>query len=84
MVVVATNMARLADAYEKSKACIDYLELYKAVMDVEELDINSRMTAFEYLNGDPIKARAFLIYPQDMRYLFLIRQLSQGGPDGIQ
>ncbi|KAI8019293.1 Uncharacterized protein LOK49_LG04G03878 [Camellia lanceoleosa] len=78
MVAVATNMARLADAYEKSKPCIDYLELYKAVMDVEELDINSRMTAFEYLNGDPIKARAFLIYPQDMRYLFLIRQLSQG------
>ncbi|KAL7218608.1 hypothetical protein ACSBR2_011804 [Camellia fascicularis] len=84
MVAVATNMARLADAYEKSKPCIDYLELYKAVMDVEELDINSRMTAFEYLNGDPIKARAFMIYPQDMRYLFLIRQLSQGGPDGIQ
>ncbi|KAL7206161.1 hypothetical protein ACSBR2_018969 [Camellia fascicularis] len=73
MVVVATNMARLVDAYEKSKHCIDYLELYKAVMDVEELDINSRMTAFEYWNGDPIKARAFLIYPQDMRYLFLIR-----------
>ena len=52
-------------------------------MDVEELDINSRMTAFEYLNGDPIKATTFMIYPQDMRYLFLIRQLSQGGPDGI-
>ncbi|KAI8007687.1 L10-interacting MYB domain-containing protein [Camellia lanceoleosa] len=83
MVAVATNMVRLADAYEKSKPCIDYLELYKAVMDVEELDINSRMTAFEYLNGDPITARAFLIYPQDMHYLFLIRQLSQGGPDGI-
>ncbi|KAL7236131.1 hypothetical protein ACSBR1_019407 [Camellia fascicularis] len=84
MVAVATNMARLADAYEKRKPCIDYLELYEAVMDVEELDINSRMTAFEYLNGDPIKARAFFIYPQDMRYLFLIRQLSQGSPDGIQ
>ncbi|CAL5415576.1 unnamed protein product [Camellia sinensis] len=83
MVAVATNMARLADAYEKSKHCIDYLELYKAVMDVEELDINSRMTAFEYLNGDPIKATTFMIYPQDMRYLFLIQQLSQGGPDGI-
>ncbi|KAF5951199.1 hypothetical protein HYC85_009143 [Camellia sinensis] len=41
MVVVSTNMARLADAYEKSKPCIDYLELYKAIMDVEELDINS-------------------------------------------
>ncbi|GMP79968.1 hypothetical protein CsSME_00035258 [Camellia sinensis var. sinensis] len=72
MVAVATNMVRLADAYEKSKPCIDYLELYKAVMDIEELDINSRMTTFEYLNRDPIKARAFLIYPQDMRYLFLI------------
>ncbi|XP_028098225.1 uncharacterized protein At2g29880-like [Camellia sinensis] len=63
IVAIATNMARLANAYEKSKPCIDYLELYKAVMDVEELDINSRMTRFEYLNGDPIKARAFLIYP---------------------
>ncbi|KAI8551165.1 hypothetical protein RHMOL_Rhmol06G0163900 [Rhododendron molle] len=33
MAAVATNMARLADAYEKSKPCIDYNELYKAVMD---------------------------------------------------
>ncbi|GMQ07476.1 hypothetical protein CsSME_00051649 [Camellia sinensis var. sinensis] len=52
--------------------CIDYLELYKAVMHVEELDINGRMTTFESLNGDPIKAKTFLIYPQDMCYLFLI------------
>ncbi|CAL5341876.1 unnamed protein product [Camellia sinensis] len=72
MVAIVTNMVRLVDAYEKSKPCIDYLELYKAAMDVEDLDINSRMTAFEYLNGDPIKTRAFLIYPQDMSYLFLI------------
>ena len=70
MIVVATNMARLADAYERGKPCIDFSNLYKAVMDVEDLDIH--MTAIEYQHADPIKDRAFLIYPQEMRYLFLI------------
>ncbi|CAK9142034.1 unnamed protein product [Ilex paraguariensis] len=80
---VANNMARLVDAYKKSKLCVNYSYLYKAVMDVEALDIDSRMTSFEYLNADLIKARVFLIYPEEMRYLFLIRHLAQGGADGI-
>ncbi|CAK9184724.1 unnamed protein product [Ilex paraguariensis] len=72
MNVVANNMVRLTDAYEKSKSCINYSDLYKAVMDVEGLDIDSQMTAFAYLNTDSVKARAFLIYPEEMLYLFLI------------
>ncbi|CAK9171144.1 unnamed protein product [Ilex paraguariensis] len=80
--VVANNMTRLANAYEKSKPCVNYSDLYKVVMDVEALGIDSRMTAFEYLNTDPVKARTFLIYPEEMRYLFLIRHLAQGGAGG--
>ncbi|CAK9172670.1 unnamed protein product [Ilex paraguariensis] len=70
--VVANNMAKLAYAYEKSKPCINYSDIYKVVMDVEALDIDSRMIAFEYLNADSAKARAFFIYHEEMRYLFLI------------
>ncbi|CAK9188486.1 unnamed protein product [Ilex paraguariensis] len=43
MAVGANNLARLVDAYEKSKLCINYSQLYKAAMDVEELDLASRM-----------------------------------------
>ncbi|CAK9138526.1 unnamed protein product [Ilex paraguariensis] len=38
---VANNMARLDDAYEMSKPCVNYSDLYKDVMDVEALDIDS-------------------------------------------
>ncbi|CAK9178176.1 unnamed protein product [Ilex paraguariensis] len=58
---VANNMTRLVDAYEKSKPYVNYSDLYKAVMNVEALDIDSRMTAFEYLNADLVKTRAFLM-----------------------
>ncbi|XP_058203674.1 uncharacterized protein LOC131317959 isoform X1 [Rhododendron vialii] len=51
MASVVTNMARLADAYEKSLPCIDYNEIYKALVDVDDIDINSRMNAFYFLSN---------------------------------
>lgn len=74
MLTVATSIRRLADALEQSKTKIDPHELLQAVMEIDGLDEGKQMYAFEYLNADPVKARAFLTYNVRMRKIFLFRQ----------
>lgn len=74
MLVVASSIRRLADAVVQSKTLINTEELLKAVMEIDELEEAKQMYAFEYLNGDPVKARAFMAYNNRMRKMFLFRQ----------
>ncbi|KAK9283191.1 hypothetical protein L1049_011427 [Liquidambar formosana] len=74
MLTVATSIRRLADALERSKSTIDAHELLQAVMEIDGLEEAKQMYAFEYLNADPIKARAFMTYNARMRKIFLFRQ----------
>ncbi|KAK6228545.1 hypothetical protein QUC31_006055 [Theobroma cacao] len=74
MLAVASSIRRLADAMERSKTPINPSELLEAVMEVDGLEEAKQMYAFEYLNADPIKARAFMTYNVRMRKTYLFRQ----------
>ncbi|GFZ09681.1 hypothetical protein Acr_21g0002800 [Actinidia rufa] len=74
MLAVASSIRHLADALEQSKNTIDAPQLLQAVMDLDGLEEAKQMYAFEYLNADPIKARAFMAYSARMRKLYLFRQ----------
>ncbi|KAK8552695.1 hypothetical protein V6N12_041274 [Hibiscus sabdariffa] len=71
---VASSIRRLADAMDRTKATINPSELLQAVMEINGLEEAKQMYAFEYLNADPIKARAFLAYNVRMRKTYLFRQ----------
>lgn len=74
MLAVASSIRRLADAVERSKASINSSELLEAVMEIDGLEEAKKMYAFEYLNADPIKARAFMAYNARMRKIYLFQQ----------
>ncbi|KAL4336196.1 hypothetical protein GQ457_07G019300 [Hibiscus cannabinus] len=74
MLAVASSIRRLADAMDRTKATINPSELLQAVMEINGLEEAKQMYAFEYLNADPIKARAFLAYNVRMRKTYLFRQ----------
>ncbi|XP_022992668.1 uncharacterized protein LOC111488942 isoform X1 [Cucurbita maxima] len=74
MLAVASSIRRLADAMELSKHSIDANELLEAVMEIDGLEEAKQMYAFEYLNANPVKARAFLTYNARMRKIYLFRQ----------
>ncbi|XP_057469048.1 uncharacterized protein LOC130758224 [Actinidia eriantha] len=74
MLAVASSIRHFADALEQSKNTIDAPQLLQAVMDLDGLEEAKQMYAFEYLNADPIKARAFMAYSARMRKLYLFRQ----------
>uniref|UniRef100_A0A1J3GC26 Myb/SANT-like domain-containing protein n=1 Tax=Noccaea caerulescens TaxID=107243 RepID=A0A1J3GC26_NOCCA len=74
MLEIASSIRRLADAVDQSKTLINTEELLEAVMEIDGLVEAKQMYAFEYLNGDPVKARAFMAYNSRMRKLFLFRQ----------
>ncbi|XP_052192342.1 uncharacterized protein At2g29880 [Diospyros lotus] len=74
MLAVASSIRHLADAIEQSKNIIDAPELLQAVMEIDGLEEAKQMYAFEYLNADPIKARAFMAYDERMRKIYLFRQ----------
>ncbi|XP_038700035.1 uncharacterized protein LOC119997228 [Tripterygium wilfordii] len=71
---VASSIRRLADAMDRSKSAINPQELLEAVMEVDGLEEAKQMYAFEYLNADPVKARAFMAYNPRMRKIYLFRQ----------
>ncbi|WVZ00616.1 hypothetical protein V8G54_026685 [Vigna mungo] len=48
--------------------------LMTAVMEIDGLEEGKKMYAFEYLNADPFKAKAFLTYNARMRKTYLFRQ----------
>ncbi|KAF5952429.1 hypothetical protein HYC85_010373 [Camellia sinensis] len=74
MLAVASSIRHLADALEQSKNTIDAQGLLQAVMEIDGLEEAKQMYAFEYLNADPIKARAFMAYNARMRKIYLFRQ----------
>ncbi|KAI4332893.1 hypothetical protein L6164_017767 [Bauhinia variegata] len=75
LMTLASSIRRLADAMEQSKYSIDATELLlQAVMEIYGLEEGKQMYAFEYLNADPVKARAFLTYDARMRKIYLFRQ----------
>jgi len=74
LMTVASSIRRLADAIEQSKCSFDASELLQAVMEIDGLEEGKQMYAFEYLNADPVKARAFLTYNARMRKAYLFRQ----------
>ena len=74
MLAVASSIRRLADAMERSKTTINTSELLEAIMEIDGLEEAKQMYAFEYLNADPIKARAFMTYNVRMRKTYLFRQ----------
>ncbi|CAL9233258.1 unnamed protein product [Arabidopsis halleri] len=74
MLALASSIRRLADAVDQSKSLINTEELLEAVMEIDGLEEAKQMYAFEYLNSDPVKARAFMAYNNRMRKMFLLRQ----------
>lgn len=74
LMTVASSLRRLADAMEQSQYSIDSTELLQAVMEIDGLEESKQMYAFEYLNADPIKARAFLTYNTRMRKIYMFKQ----------
>ncbi|KAG7557862.1 Myb/SANT-like domain [Arabidopsis suecica] len=74
MLAVASSIRRLADAVDQSKTLINTEELLEAVMEIDGLEEAKQMYAFEFLNSDPVKARAFMAYNNRMRKMFLLRQ----------
>ncbi|MBA0879995.1 hypothetical protein Goshw_026730 [Gossypium schwendimanii] len=74
MLAVASSIRRLADAMDQSKTAINPSELLQAVLEIDGLEEAKQMYAFEYLNADPIKARAFMTYNVRMRKMYLFRQ----------
>lgn len=73
ILAVASSIQQLADAVDQSKNAIDAPELLQAVMELG-LEEAKQMYAFEYLNADPVKARAFMAYNARMRKIYLFRQ----------
>ncbi|KAJ8774216.1 hypothetical protein K2173_009647 [Erythroxylum novogranatense] len=71
---VASSIRHLADAMEHSKTSINATELLQVVMEIDGLEEAKQMYAFEYLNADPTKARAFMTYNTRMRKIYLFRQ----------
>lgn len=74
LLTVASSIRRLADAVERGKTLINPSEVLDAVMEIDGLEEARQMYAFEYLNADPVKARAFLAYDVRMRKIYLFRQ----------
>ncbi|GLT74546.1 hypothetical protein SLA2020_463340 [Shorea laevis] len=74
LLTVAASIRYLADAVERSKTAINPTELLDAVMEIDGLEESKQMYAFEYLNADPVKARAFMTYDVRMRKIYLFRQ----------
>uniref|UniRef100_A0A0R0K7T6 Myb/SANT-like domain-containing protein n=1 Tax=Glycine max TaxID=3847 RepID=A0A0R0K7T6_SOYBN len=74
LMTVASSIRHLVDAMEQSKCSFDASELLQAVMEIDGLEEGKQMYAFEYLNADPAKARAFLTYNARMRKTYLFRQ----------
>ncbi|KAM1064246.1 hypothetical protein ACFX13_028957 [Malus domestica] len=74
LMTVASSIRCLADAMEQSKYSIDASQLLQAVMEIDGLEEAKQMYAFEYLNADPVKARAFMTYDARMRKIYLFRQ----------
>ncbi|PPD91810.1 hypothetical protein GOBAR_DD11258 [Gossypium barbadense] len=74
MLAVASSIRRLADAMDQSKTAINPSELLQAVLEIDGLEEAKQMYAFEYLNANPIKARAFMTYNVRMRKMYLFRQ----------
>ncbi|GMH13277.1 hypothetical protein Nepgr_015118 [Nepenthes gracilis] len=72
--IVASSIRQLADALDRSKNAIDASELLQAVMEIDGIEEGRQMHAFECLNADPVKARAFMAYNQRMRKIYLFRQ----------
>ncbi|MBA0692347.1 hypothetical protein Goari_009918 [Gossypium aridum] len=73
MLAVASSIRRLADAMDQSKTAINPSELLQAVLEIDGLEEAKQMYAFEYLNADPIKARAFMTYNVRMRKMYLFQ-----------
>ena len=73
LMTVAASIRRLADAMEQSKCSVDATELLEAVMEIDGLEEGKQMYAFEYLNADPVKARAFMTYNARMRKIYLFK-----------
>ncbi|CAK9140094.1 unnamed protein product [Ilex paraguariensis] len=74
ILTVASSIRHLADAIEQSKNTIDTPALLQSVMEIDGLEEARQMYAFEYLNADPVKARAFMAYNTRMRKIYLFRQ----------
>lgn len=74
LMAVASSIRHLADSIERSKTAINPEELLQAVMEIDGLEEAKQMYAFEYLNADPVKARAFMAYDARMRKIYLFRQ----------
>ncbi|KAF7836264.1 L10-interacting MYB domain-containing protein [Senna tora] len=74
LMAVASSIRHLADSVERSKCSVDTNELLQAVMEIDGLEEGRQMYAFEYLNADPVKARAFMTYNARMRKMYLFRQ----------
>ncbi|CAN4111299.1 unnamed protein product [Withania somnifera] len=73
MLVIASSIRHLADTVEQSKYTIDTPALLQAVMEIEGLEETKHMYAFEFLNEDPVKARAFMAYNRRLRRIYLFR-----------
>ncbi|GAB4836160.1 hypothetical protein Ancab_039522 [Ancistrocladus abbreviatus] len=74
LLTVASSIRQLADALDRNKNSIDASELLQAVMEIDNIEEGRQMYAFEYLNADPVKARAFMAYNPRMRRIYLFRQ----------
>ncbi|KAG5626373.1 hypothetical protein H5410_011591 [Solanum commersonii] len=73
MLAIASSIRHLADTIEQSKYTIDTPALLQAVMEIEGLEESKQMYAFEFLNEDPTKARAFMAYNRRLRRIYLFR-----------
>lgn len=73
MLAIASSIQHLADTIEQSKYTIDTSALLQAVMEIEGLEESKQMYAFEFLNEDLTKARAFMAYNRRLRRIYLFR-----------
>ncbi|KAK6804781.1 hypothetical protein RDI58_002565 [Solanum bulbocastanum] len=73
MLAIASSIRHLADTIEQSKYIIDTPALLQAVMEIEGLEESKQMYAFEFLNEEPTKARAFMTYNRRLRRIYLFR-----------
>ncbi|KAG5627657.1 hypothetical protein H5410_012875 [Solanum commersonii] len=73
MLAIASSIRHLADTIEQNKYTIDTPALLQAVMEIEGLEESKQMYAFEFLNEDPTKARAFMAYNRRLRRIYLFR-----------
>ncbi|KAJ8529389.1 hypothetical protein K7X08_036224 [Anisodus acutangulus] len=73
MLAIASSIRHLADTIEQIKYTIDTPAILQAVMEIEGLEESKQMCAFEFLNEDPVKARAFMAYNRRLRRIYLYR-----------